>query len=95
MTASVIFSFVKFLLHSFREDDIETLIFLFHNIGLQLRKTDPDSLIQIIDLFTQKKNSYLAELKLNKEVNSNKERKLGFLNLELQDIKNNKGSVTI
>jgi hypothetical protein len=35
---------VKFLLNSFREDDIETLLFLLHNIGLQLRKADPEGL---------------------------------------------------
>jgi hypothetical protein len=34
VTAQVIFGIVKFLLNSFKEDDIETLIFLLHNIGL-------------------------------------------------------------
>lgn len=93
MTASVIFAFVNYLLTSFREDDIETLIFLLHNIGLQLRKADPDNLKQIIDLFTQKRNSYMIETKLMKDnkddteadlqARVSKERKLGFLNLEL------------
>ena len=54
-------------------------------------------------MFNQKRNSYLAEAKLENEAeNANslskrksKERKLGFLHLELQDIRNNKGNVTL
>lgn len=52
-------------------------------------------------MFTQKRNSYLAEAKLESETENqntsrkNKERKLGFLHLELQDIRNNKGNVTL
>jgi hypothetical protein len=30
----VLFSLIKYLLNAFNEDDIETLIFLLHNIGL-------------------------------------------------------------
>ena len=60
-----LFDIIKFLLDSFTESDIEILIFVLHNIGLQLRKEDPASIKQIIDLFTQKKNSYYAEKKLN------------------------------
>ena len=52
VTESVIFEFVNYLLKSFREDDIETLIFLLHNIGLQLRKADPENLTKIIEAFT-------------------------------------------
>lgn len=93
---------INYLLKSFQEPDIETLIFLLHNIGLQLRKADPDNLKNIIELFTQKRNSYIAEAKLTAKESGeqdasrvSKERKLKFLDLELQDIKNNKGSVTL
>lgn len=44
---------------------------------------------------TQKKNSYAVELKLeNKEVDG-KSKKINFLMMELNDIKNNKGAVTL
>jgi len=66
----VLFSLIKYLLNAFTEDDIETLIFLLHNIGLQLRKSDPENLRQIIDLFTQKRNSYLAEAKLQEQADN-------------------------
>jgi hypothetical protein len=52
ITAQAVFAMVTHLLQSFREDDVETLIFLLHNIGLQLRKAEPESLKRIIDLFT-------------------------------------------
>ena len=98
---SLLFGVIKMLLQSFREHDIEVLIFLLHNIGLQLRKKEPEALKNIIDLFTQKKNSYLAESKLTQHTEDEqaerkaKERKLNFLGLELADIKNNKGNVTL
>ena len=85
----MIFEFVNYLLKSFREDDIETLIFLLHNIGLQLRKADPENLTKIIEAFTQKRNAFIAETKLMKDSGEdcqtrvNLERKLGFLHLEL------------
>ena len=87
----MLFSLIKFLLNSFTEDDVETLIFLLHNVGLNLRQADPENLKSIIDIFTQKRNSYLAESKLDTgdrdtlaEVQrKSKERKLGFLHLEL------------
>ena len=55
-----LFDVIKYLLNSFSESDIEVLIFVLHNIGLQLRKQDPASIKQILDLFNQKKNSYTA-----------------------------------
>jgi hypothetical protein len=64
----VLFDLIKFLITSFTEDDIETLIFLLHNVGLQLRKADPVHLSQIIDLFVQKKNSFMAETKLEQNM---------------------------
>ena len=60
-----------------------------------MRKAEPESLKTILDLFTAKRNNYLAGEKLGEVVEKNMERKLNFLNLELQDIKNNKGSVTL
>lgn len=86
---------------SFREADIETLIFLLHNIGLQLRKADANALKELLTLCEQKKNSYSAEVKMaqanggNVEEMKRMERKIGFLNMELQDIKNNKGTMTL
>lgn len=91
-----LFDMIKFLIGSFTECDIEILIFALHNIGLQLRKKDPESLKNVLDLFNQKRNSYFAEKKLNPEIDSkSKEQKLKFLVLELEDIRNNKGSVTL
>jgi hypothetical protein len=34
VSADLLFGFIKFLLLSFKENDIEILIFLLHNIGL-------------------------------------------------------------
>ena len=35
-------------MHSFQETDIEILIFMLHNIGLQLRKSDPTAIMDIL-----------------------------------------------
>ena len=57
--SDLLFDVIKFLLSSFTERDVEVLIFVLHNIGLQLRKKDPASVKEILDLFNQKKkNSY-------------------------------------
>ena len=60
------------------------------------------SIKQILDLFNQKKNSYEASLRIDgakrsaaDDVNSPMENKIKFLVLELQDIRNNKGSETL
>ena len=53
-----LFSVIHHLLNSFTESDIEVLIFVLHNIGLQLRKKDPEAIKGILDSFTQKKNSF-------------------------------------
>jgi hypothetical protein len=34
VTSATIYSLVKHLLTSFKEDDLETLLFVLHNIGL-------------------------------------------------------------
>ena len=49
---------------SFQEADIEVLIFLLHNIGLQLRKADPAALKDLLSLADQKRNSFQAEIKM-------------------------------
>ena len=97
-----IFDVIKFLLSSFTESDIEVLIFVLHNIGLQLRKKDPANIKMIIDLFNQKKNSFAAEKRIDGSAKTPLEseempmdKKIKFLVLELNDIKNNKGSVTM
>ena len=46
-----LFEIIRFLLNSFTESDIEVLIFVLHNIGLQLRKKDPAAIKQILDSF--------------------------------------------
>ena len=92
---------IKYLLNSFEESDIEVLIFLLHNIGLQLRKADPEAIRDIIHMAESKKNSYAVEVKMMSESDPSydamkkKERKVGFLYMELQDIKNNKGTMTL
>lgn len=77
---------------------------MLHNIGLQLRKKDPEAIKSILDSFTQKKNSYQVSQKLERstpaqltfdQTLSPFEQKLKFLVLELQDIKNNKGNTTL
>jgi hypothetical protein len=55
---------IRLLLVSFTESDIEILIFILHNIGLQLRKEDPGAIKEIIDMALQKKNSYAVEIKM-------------------------------
>lgn len=47
-----LFSVIHHLLSSFTESDIEVLIFVLHNIGLQLRKKDPEAIKGILDSFT-------------------------------------------
>ena len=96
VASDLLFDVIRYLLTSFTQSDIEVLIFVLHNIGLQLRKNDPASIKQILDLFNQKKNSYHAQLRLDQAVeDATMTQKLKFLELELGDIKNNKGSVTM
>ena len=100
LSSQFLFDIIKHLLNSFTESDIEILIFVLHNIGLQLRKEDPESIKHILDLFNQKKNSHTAQKKMNGIPDDNeemkvKEQKMNFLVLELQDIRNNKGNVTL
>ncbi|CDW86880.1 nucleolar mif4g domain-containing protein 1 [Stylonychia lemnae] len=101
LSSSLLIDVIKILMKSFEEIDIEVLIFLLHNIGLQLRKADPEAIRDIIQMAESKKNSYAVEIKMvpeNDPVYANmkkKERKIGFLNMELQDIKNNKGTTTL
>jgi ribosomal 50S subunit-associated protein YjgA (DUF615 family) len=55
-----------------------------HNIGLQLRKQDPEAIKSILETFTQKKNSYYASLKVGASQQSPSfDQKLKFLGLEL------------
>ena len=64
MTGTLLVEMIKILIQAYSENDIEILIFILHNIGLQLRKEDPASVKEIIDLQEQKKNTYLAEAKM-------------------------------
>ena len=95
MTAQLLIDLIFKLMNSFTETDIEILIFILHNIGLQLRKEDPTKIMQIIDMAQSKKNSYAVELKLKNMEADGKSKKINFLTMELQDIKNNKGNVTL
>ena len=113
MNGQLLFDLIKVLLTSYTESDIEVLIFILHNIGLQLRKEDPGAVKEIIDMAESKKNSYAVELKMAEAAEKSgesgsgkaesgsldllkaKEKKTNFLALELADIKNNKGTVTL
>ena len=57
LTQTLLYDLIRHLMSSFTETDIEILIFLLHNIGLQLRKEDPVSLRELLTLSEQKKNS--------------------------------------
>ena len=57
LTQTLLYDLIRRLMSSFTETDIEILIFLLHNIGLQLRKEDPVSLRNLLTLSEQKKNS--------------------------------------
>lgn len=85
MTGTLLVQMIKILVQSYSENDIEILIFILHNIGLQLRKEDPGSIKDIIDLQEQKKNTYLAEAKMTQADTSGdqKLKKINFLSLEL------------
>jgi hypothetical protein len=52
ISTKVVYSAVRYLLDRFNESDIEVLIFLFHNVGFQLRKAEPESLKGIIEIYT-------------------------------------------
>lgn len=45
MTAQLLIDLINKLMNSFTETDIEILIFILHNIGLQLRKEDPTKIM--------------------------------------------------
>ena len=64
MNGKVLFDLIKVLLNSYTASDLEVLIFILHNIGLQLRKEDPVAVKDIIDMAESKKNSYAVELKM-------------------------------
>lgn len=51
LDSDYLFDVIKFLMNSFTEADIEVLIFVLHNIGLQLRKKDPESVKAMLDFF--------------------------------------------
>jgi len=102
MTGHLLIDLIRYLLKSFAEPDIEILIFVLHNIGLQLRKEEPTAIKDIIELAEQKKNSYIAHIKMAEADNDpavdemkQKLRKINFLSMELADIKNNKGATTL
>ena len=54
MTGHLLIDLIRYLLKSFAEPDIEILIFVLHNIGLQLRKEEPAAIKDIIELAEQK-----------------------------------------
>jgi len=64
VTGSILFDLIKTLMNSFTEGDIEILIFILHNIGLQLRKEDPAAVKEIMDLADQKKSNFSVEIKM-------------------------------
>jgi nucleolar MIF4G domain-containing protein 1 len=50
LSSKLIFDLINVLLASYTEVDIEILIFLLHNIGLNLRKEDPVGLRELITI---------------------------------------------
>lgn len=46
----ILLDLIQILMQSFTESDIEILIFILHNIGLQLRKEDPVAIKSIIEM---------------------------------------------
>jgi hypothetical protein len=102
VTHTLLYDFITLLLSSFREAEIEILIFVLHNIGLQLRKADPAGIRDLLQIVEQKKNSLAVEIKMSSSTDTAKidelkrlERKVGFLLMELTDVKNNKGTLTL
>jgi hypothetical protein len=57
VTHQLMYNLINLLLTSFQESDVEVLIFILHNIGLQLRKADPIGLRDLLTTAEQKKNS--------------------------------------
>lgn len=92
------------MIQSFKEDDIDILIFVLHNIGLQLRKEETAKLKNLFDIAEQKRNQFSVFIKLEEADPNTKEdvpklkqklSKINFLMMEITDIKNNKGSITL
>jgi hypothetical protein len=61
------------MLQSFKEDDIDILIFVLHNIGLQLRKEETVKLKKLFEIAEQKRNQFTAHLKLEEGDPNSKE----------------------
>lgn len=64
VTHTLLYDLITLLLQSFNESDIEVLIFILHNIGLQLRKADPVGIKNILQAAEQKRNSLSVEIKM-------------------------------
>ena len=64
VTHTLLYDYISLLLQTFNESDIEVLIFILHNIGLQLRKADPVGLKNILSGAEQKRNSLAVEIKM-------------------------------
>ena len=86
----LIFGLIKYLLNSFKEQDLEILLTLMHNIGGSLWKDSPELLKEIISECELRKNNTEAEAWVSGEDKTKHLRKIKFLQEELEDIKNNK-----
>lgn len=64
ITADLIMYFIEKMLETFTQEDIDILIFVLHNIGLQLRKQETVQLKKILDLVELKRNQFAALVKL-------------------------------
>jgi nucleolar MIF4G domain-containing protein 1 len=66
VSAQFIYSLIFQLLEpsQMQESDVEVLIFVLHNIGLQLRKRDPAALKELITRVESKKNQMAATIKM-------------------------------
>ena len=63
-TGQLLLDLIKLLMASFSESEIEILMFILHNIGLQLRKEDPVAVKEIIEAAESKKNHFGVEVKM-------------------------------
>ena len=73
ITADLLIYFIDKMIQSFKEDDIDILVFVLHNIGLQLRKEETAKLKNLFDIAEQKRNQFSVFIKLEEADPNTKE----------------------
>lgn len=89
---AILFSVVEALVEGFNEDHIELLLYVMHQVGMELRKADAGRMKAVLDMVAKKTNDFQAELNTGSE-SPDKAKKVKFLQMEMTDIRNNKGTV--